>query len=77
MSQGLVNKENNVGNYSNSQHEINHCLNTIFIHPVTEEEVESLTKGLKKANILPVMMTYLNVFLNNVYNWTKITKTYL
>jgi len=38
---------NNVGNYNNSQHEINHCLNTIFIHPVTEEEVESLTKGLK------------------------------
>jgi len=47
MSQELVNKQNNVGKYKNSQHEINRCLNTIFVYPVTEEEVESLTKGLK------------------------------
>jgi hypothetical protein len=43
----LCTPTNNVGNYNNSQYTINHCLNTIFIHPVTEEEMESLTKGLK------------------------------
>ena len=38
---------NNIGIYNSSQYEIRHCPNTIFFHPVTEEEVESLTKGLK------------------------------
>jgi len=41
----LVQQNSNRRNYNKL--EIKHCPNSIFIHPVTEEEVISLTKSLK------------------------------
>ena len=41
----LVKQNSNRGSYCNL--EIKHCPNSIFIHPVTEEVVISLTKRLK------------------------------
>jgi hypothetical protein len=42
----------------NSNRRRYNCPNSIFIQPVTKEEVISLTKSLK-ASLLQVMMTYL------------------
>jgi hypothetical protein len=41
-----IKQMNNIRNYNNSQCKISHFSNSIFIHQVIEEEVESLTKGL-------------------------------
>jgi hypothetical protein len=41
----LVKQNSNSNGYSNL--EINHCSDTIFINPVTEEEVAKLSKNLK------------------------------
>jgi hypothetical protein len=62
-----VKQKNSIGNYNNSQCKVSHFPNSIFIHPVTEEEVESLTKGLVGKHSAG-MMTYLNVLLNTVYS---------
>jgi len=43
----LVKQNINKGSYNNSCKEIKHCPNSIFISPVTEEEVLSLAKNLK------------------------------
>jgi len=43
----LVQQNINKGRYNNSRQEINHCPNSIFISPVTEDEVVSLAKHLK------------------------------
>ena len=43
----LVKQNINNGSYNNSRQEIKHCPNSIFISPVTEEEVVSLTENLK------------------------------
>jgi hypothetical protein len=43
----LVKQKNYIGNYNISQDKKSSCPNTIFIHPVTEEDVESLNKVLK------------------------------
>jgi hypothetical protein len=51
-------KQNRNRSYNNL--EIKHCPNSIFLHPVTEEEVISLTKSLKDKPIAGL--------LNNVYN---------
>ena len=42
----LVQQSINKGSYNNTRQEINHCPNSIFISPLTEEEV-SLAKNLK------------------------------
>jgi hypothetical protein len=41
----LVKQNNNINNFSNL--EINYCPKTVFINPVTEEEVVELSKNLK------------------------------
>jgi len=43
----LVEQNINKGSYNNLCQEIKHCPNSIFISPVTEEEVVSLAKNLK------------------------------
>ena len=43
----LVQQNVNKGSYNNSRQEINRCPNSIFIFPVTEENVVSLAKNLK------------------------------
>jgi hypothetical protein len=65
-----VKQKNKIGNYNNSQRKVSHFPSTIFIHPVNEEEVESLTMGLVGKHSAS-MMTYLNVLLNTVYSWSK------
>jgi hypothetical protein len=44
---GLEHQNINKGSYNNSRQEIKHCPNSIFISPVTEEEVVSTTNNLK------------------------------
>jgi hypothetical protein len=43
----LVKQNINRRSYNNLHQEIKHCPNSVFIPPVTEEEVVSLTKSLK------------------------------
>jgi len=43
----LVKQDINNASYNNSRQETKHCPNSIFISPVTEEEVVSLAKNLK------------------------------
>lgn len=65
-----VKQKNNIGNYNNSQHKVNHFPNSIFVHRVTEGEVKSLTKGLVDKHSADMMM-YLNVLLNTVFSCSK------
>ena len=51
----LIKQKNNESVYDL---EIKHCPNSIFMYPVTEEEVISLTK---KGNLPQVLMTYLRI----------------
>jgi hypothetical protein len=43
----LMKQNSNKGSYNNLYQEIKHCSNSIFILPVSEEEVASLAKSLK------------------------------
>jgi hypothetical protein len=43
----LVKQNSNKERYNNLNQQINHCPNSIFMLPITEEEVVSLAKSLK------------------------------
>jgi len=62
----LVKQNINNGSYNNSKQEIKHCPNSIFISPVTEEEVVSLAKNLKDK--LTASYDDIPELVHNVYN---------
>jgi hypothetical protein len=74
----LVQKNINKGSYNILCQEIKHCPNSIFISPVTEEEVVSLAKNLKDKltagyddipkNLVKQCIQLIKVPLTHIYN---------
>jgi len=74
----LVKQNINNGSYNNPRQEIKHCPNSIFISPVTEEEMVSLTKNLKdklmagyddiSESLVKQCIQLIKGLLTNIYN---------